>query len=36
VAAALIGHYAFQEPMGFGQIAAIALICCGVLWLAFA
>lgn len=36
VAAALIGHYAFQEPMGFGQIGAIALICCGVLWLAFA
>jgi multidrug transporter EmrE-like cation transporter len=32
----LIGHYAFQEPMGFGQIGAIALICCGVLWLAFA
>ena len=36
VAAALIGHYAFQEPMGFGHIGAIALICCGVLWLAFA
>lgn len=36
VAAALIGHYAFQEPMGVGQIGAIALICCGVLWLAIA
>jgi small multidrug resistance pump len=36
VAAALIGHYAFQEQMGVSQIGAIALICCGVLWLAFA
>lgn len=35
-AAALIGHYAFHEPMGVSQIGAIALICCGVLWLAFA
>ena len=36
VAAALIGHYAFGEPLGMGHIAAIALICGGVVMLAFA
>ena len=36
VAAALIGHYAFHEQVGTAQIGAIALICCGVLLLAFA
>lgn len=36
VAAALIGHYAFHEPLGGAQIAAIALICGGVMLLAFA
>jgi small multidrug resistance pump len=36
VAAALIGHYAFAEPLGIAQIGAIALICCGVVLLAFA
>ena len=36
VAAALIGHYAFAEPMGGMQIGAIALICCGVVLLALA
>jgi small multidrug resistance pump len=36
VAAALIGHYAFAEPLGIAQLGAIALICCGVLLLAFA
>jgi multidrug transporter EmrE-like cation transporter len=36
VAAALIGHYAFAEPMGIMHIGAIALICCGVVLLAFA
>ena len=30
VAAALIGHYGFGEPLGVTQIAAIALICGGV------
>jgi small multidrug resistance pump len=35
VAAALIGHYAFAEPLGATQIAAIALICGGVGLLAF-
>jgi drug/metabolite transporter (DMT)-like permease len=36
VAAALIGHYAFHEPIGAAQIAAIALICGGVMLLTFA
>jgi small multidrug resistance pump len=36
VAAVLIGHYAFGEVIGFMQIAAIMLICGGVLLLAFA
>jgi small multidrug resistance pump len=36
VAAALIGHYAFAEPLGLLHIAAIALICGGVVILAFA
>ena len=36
VAAALIGHYAFGEPLGAAHIAAIALICGGVVMLAFA
>jgi multidrug transporter EmrE-like cation transporter len=36
VAAALIGHYAFAEPLGAMHIAAIALISGGVALLAFA
>ena len=36
VAAALIGHYGFGEPLGVAQIAAIALICGGVFILALA
>jgi small multidrug resistance pump len=36
VAAALIGHYAFGEPLGVAHMAAIALICGGVVVLAFA
>ena len=36
VAAALIGHYAFGEPLGVTHLAAIALICGGVVLLAFA
>ena len=36
VAAALIGHYAFAEPLGFMHIGAIALICGGVVLLALA
>ncbi len=36
VAAALIGHFAFAEPLGFMHFVAIALICCGVVVLAFA
>ena len=36
VAAALIGHYGFAEPMGPTQAGAIALICAGVLVLALA
>ena len=36
VAAALIGHYAFGETLAFMHIAAIALICCGVVLLALA
>jgi small multidrug resistance pump len=36
VAAALIGHYAFAEALGLAHLAAIALICIGVVVLAFA
>ncbi len=36
VAAAFIGYYAFNEPLGLTHIGAIALICCGVVLLAFA
>ena len=36
VAAALIGHYAFGETLAFTHIAAIALICGGVVLLALA
>jgi multidrug transporter EmrE-like cation transporter len=36
VAAALIGHYGFAEPMGAVQVGAIALICAGVVVLALA
>jgi drug/metabolite transporter (DMT)-like permease len=36
VAAALIGHYAFGETLGLPHIAAIALICGGVVLLAVA
>ena len=36
VAAALIGHYAFGEALGATHMAAIALICGGVVVLAFA
>ena len=36
VAAALIGHYAFAEPIGGAQLAAIGLISTGVLLLALA
>jgi multidrug transporter EmrE-like cation transporter len=36
VAAALIGHYGFGEPLGIAQVAAIALICGGVVILALA
>jgi drug/metabolite transporter (DMT)-like permease len=36
VAAALIGHYAFHEPISATQIGAIALICGGVMLLTFA
>ena len=36
VAAALIGHYAFGEALGATHMAAIALICGGVVMLAFA
>ena len=35
VAAALIGHYAFAEPLGGAHIAAIGLISVGVALLAF-
>jgi multidrug transporter EmrE-like cation transporter len=34
IAAALIGHFAFAEPIGSMQVAAIALISTGVLLLA--
>jgi len=36
VAAALIGHYGFSEPLGVARIGAIGLICVGVVMLAFA
>jgi small multidrug resistance pump len=36
VAAAIIGHYAFGEALGAIHLAAIALICGGVMVLAFA
>ena len=36
VAAALIGHYAFHEPISATQLGAIALICGGVMLLTFA
>ena len=36
VAAALIGHYAFAEPLGRMHLGALALICAGVVMLAFA
>jgi small multidrug resistance pump len=36
VAAALIGHYAFAEPLGVTQLLAITLICGGVVLLALA
>ncbi|MSP05639.1 MAG: multidrug transporter [Acetobacteraceae bacterium] len=36
VAAALIGHYMFAEPLGLMQISAIALISAGVVLLALA
>ena len=36
VAASLIGHYAFHETISVTQIAAIALICGGVMLLTFA
>jgi multidrug transporter EmrE-like cation transporter len=36
VAAAVIGHYAFGEPLGVPHIAGIGLICGGVVLLAFA
>jgi small multidrug resistance pump len=36
VAAALIGHYGFAEPLGGMQLAALALICAGVVMLALA
>jgi small multidrug resistance pump len=36
VAAALIGHFAFAEPLGLQHIAALALISAGVVLLALA
>ncbi len=36
VAAALIGHYAFAEPLNTVQLGALALICAGVVTLALA
>jgi small multidrug resistance pump len=36
VAAALVGHYGFAEPLGAQQLGALVLICAGVLMLAFA
>lgn len=34
VAAALIGHYGFDEPLGAMHLGALALICAGVVMLA--
>jgi multidrug transporter EmrE-like cation transporter len=36
VAAALIGHYGFAEPLGIPKIAGIAMICLGVVMLTLA
>jgi small multidrug resistance pump len=36
VAAALIGHYAFAEPLGAARLGGIGLICMGVVLLAAA
>jgi multidrug transporter EmrE-like cation transporter len=36
VAAALIGHYGFAEPLGAVHLGALGLICAGVVMLAFA
>jgi small multidrug resistance pump len=36
VAAAVIGHYGFAEPLGVMQLGAIGLICAGVVMLALA
>jgi small multidrug resistance pump len=36
VAAALIGHYGFAEPLGTMHLGALVLICVGVVMLAFA
>jgi len=36
VAAALIGHFQFAEPLGAMQLGALALICAGVVMLALA
>jgi small multidrug resistance pump len=36
VAAALIGHYGFAEPLGAMRLGALALICAGVVMLALA
>jgi multidrug transporter EmrE-like cation transporter len=36
VAAALIGHYGFAEPLGVMHLAALGLICAGVVMLALA
>jgi multidrug transporter EmrE-like cation transporter len=33
VVAALIGHYAFAEPLGIAKLAGIGMICLGVLML---
>ena len=34
IAAALIGHYAFAEPLGLPKLAGIGMICLGVIVLA--
>jgi small multidrug resistance pump len=36
IAAAVIGHFAFAEPMGMMRVGAIGLICVGVVVLALA
>jgi small multidrug resistance pump len=36
VAAAMIGHFAFAEPLGAMHLGALALICAGVVMLALA